>query len=53
MGTMDLQNIIVSLIVLSAFTYAGAMLWKKMKSFSVKKACNAGCGCNAAKEKLT
>ncbi|MGQ0541257.1 MAG: FeoB-associated Cys-rich membrane protein [Blastocatellia bacterium] len=50
---MNIQYIIVIAIIFAAVVYAGAMLRKKARSFSVKKTCNTGCGCNGAKEKLT
>jgi len=50
---MTVQYIIVILIVVSAFVYAGTMLWKKSRSFSTKSKCGTDCGCNVGKEKLT
>jgi len=42
---MNWQNIVVVLIVLSALGYIVSMLWKRTKSFSPKKGCDADCGC--------
>jgi hypothetical protein len=45
---MSWQNIVVLLIVLSALGYILSMLWKKTRSFSPKKGCDADCGCGTA-----
>jgi hypothetical protein len=43
---MDIQNIIVALVILAAFGYAGQRLWRRVKSFAPKKSsCAADCGC--------
>lgn len=49
---MTIENIIVALIVLAAFSYAGSMLWNKIGAFSAKKACDTDCGCGTKSEKV-
>jgi hypothetical protein len=45
---MEGQTIVVALIVIGAAAYSGSLLWKRFRSFSVKKAaCADDCGCSA------
>jgi hypothetical protein len=44
---MNVQAIIVSIIILAALLYVALLVWRKVKSFSTKGACGAGCGCDA------
>ncbi|MGI8469241.1 MAG: FeoB-associated Cys-rich membrane protein [Pyrinomonadaceae bacterium] len=43
---MNVQNIIVAIIILSALVYVGSILLRKVKSFSSKSGCGADCGCD-------
>ena len=47
---MDIQNIAVAFIVLLALTYVGLILFKKLKSFTNKGSCDAGCGCSSSRK---
>jgi len=48
---MNLQIILVTVILVGAIAYAGAVLWKKARSFSPKSGCDADCGCGGTKDK--
>jgi hypothetical protein len=43
----ELQNIIALLILGAAVFYAGTVLWKKTRAFSVKGGCADDCGCSS------
>jgi len=42
---MNWQAIIAGIIIFLAFLYAASKVWKRVKSFSAKTACNTDCGC--------
>jgi hypothetical protein len=43
----EVQNIIVAIILIGAFAYAGAMFLRKARGFSKKSACADDCGCSS------
>lgn len=45
---MDTQSIVVGLVILAAFVYAGSIFLRKTRAFSLSKAaCADDCGCSA------
>jgi hypothetical protein len=50
---MITQYVIVTIIIAAALLYAGGVLIRKRRSFSIKPGCDTDCGCNASSKKLT
>jgi hypothetical protein len=48
---MDFQIISVGTIIFLALAYIGFNVWRKVKSFSAKSSCAAGCDCAAKPDK--
>jgi len=47
-----LQTIIVIAIIAAAVLYAGSIVLKKRRAFSVKHGCGDDCGCSGGSKKL-
>ena len=49
----DMQTYVVAFVIVFALAFAGVTVWRKVRSFSTKRGCEADCGCGEKSKTLS